>query len=253
MMPDQEILEFLLRAISRPRAGQLAKALLLRYRSLARLIAAPVWDLLKVDGLGATGVALLKAVDVTALRKVRAEAFNRPIYGDWDRLIPYLHAEMSREQVEKFHVLFLDNRNRLLADEEMQRGTVDHTPVVPREVVKRALELQATGLILAHNHPSGDPTPSRDDIIVTGLIKAAAAPLSITVLDHIVVGNGRWFSFRMQGLLGQCPGSGTIKSDLVSENRSETATGILLGEHHSARETEGMINASGPLSKPRFA
>lgn len=203
MLSDRDILEFLLSAVSEHRTAGTANALLERYRSLAKVISAPVWDLMKINGLGVTGAALLRAIDIAALRKVRAELLDKPVLENWERLIPYLHAKLSREQVEEFHVLFLDSRNRLLADEAQQRGTVNQTPVYPREVVKRALELHATALILAHNHPSGDPTPSHDDIIMTELIRAAAAPLSIVVHDHIVIGNGRWFSFRMQGLLGQ--------------------------------------------------
>jgi DNA repair protein RadC len=113
----------------------------------------------------------------------------------------YLTAALSRERVEQFRILFLDNRNRLLADEAQARGTVNHTPVYPREVAKRALELHATALILVHNHPSGDPTPSRADIAMTGEIKAALAVLSVVVHDHIIVGNGIWLSFRKEGLL----------------------------------------------------
>jgi DNA repair protein RadC len=120
---------------------------------------------------------------------------------NWRRLLEYLHAELSREPVEQFRVLFLDNRNKLMADEPHQRGTVNHTPVYPREVAKRALELHATALILVHNHPSGDPTPSRDDIEMTAQIRAAAASLSIVLHDHIIVGNGRYLSFRHEGLL----------------------------------------------------
>ena len=118
-----------------------------------------------------------------------------------DGLMEYLNAVLARERIEQFRVLFLDNRNRLLADEAQARGTVNHTPVYPREVVKRALELHATALIVVHNHPSGDPTPSRDDIAVTQEIKAAAEALSIVLHDHVIVGNGRWLSFRKQGLL----------------------------------------------------
>jgi DNA repair protein RadC len=113
----------------------------------------------------------------------------------------YLTAVLSREKVEQFRVLFLDNRNRLLADEPQARGTVNHTPVYPREVVKRALELHATAMILVHNHPSGDPSPSRDDIEMTQEIKRAATTLAIVLHDHIVVGNGQWLSFRRAGLL----------------------------------------------------
>ena len=118
----------------------------------------------------------------------------------WDRLIDYLTAVLARERVEQFRILFLDSRNQLLADEAQARGTV-HTPVYPCEVVKRALELHATALILVHNHPSSDPSPGRDDVEVTGLVKQAAAALSITLHDHVIVGNGRWFSFRQKGVL----------------------------------------------------
>jgi DNA repair protein RadC len=113
----------------------------------------------------------------------------------------YLNAQLSREPVEQFRVLFLDNRNRLLADEAQQRGTVNHTPVYPREVAKRALELRASAIIVVHNHPSGDPTPSRDDIAMTQQIKAAVGALSIVLHDHVIVGRGRWLSFRKEGLL----------------------------------------------------
>jgi len=112
-----------------------------------------------------------------------------------------LNAVLARERVEQFRILFLDNRNCLLADEAQARGTINHTPVYPREVVKRALELHATALILVHNHPSGDPAPSRDDIEMTRLVQQAAAALSITLHDHVIVGNGRWFSFRQEGML----------------------------------------------------
>lgn len=179
----------------------LARALLGRFGSFARVIAAPVPELLAVSGMGEAGVAALKSIHAAALRLLRAEVIDQPVLGTWDRLMAYLNAELSRERVEQFRVLFLDNRNRLLADEAQQRGTVNHTPVYPREVARRALELHATALILVHNHPSGDPTPSRDDIAMTQLIKAAAAALSIVLHDHIVVGNGRWLSFRKEGLL----------------------------------------------------
>jgi DNA repair protein RadC len=131
---------------------------------------------------------------------MRAEVMERPVLSNWDRLLEYLNAALARERVEQFRVLFLDTRNRLLADEAQSRGTVNHTPVYPREVVKRALELNATALILVHNHPSGDPTPSNEDVAMTAEVKAAAA-LSLVLHDHIIVGNGRWLSFRQRGLL----------------------------------------------------
>lgn len=198
---DHEMLELVLFVLPRRDTKPLARALLLRFGSFARVISAPVQDLLSIDGLGEAGVAALKSVHAAALRLMRAEVIDQPVLNNWDRLMGYLNAVLSRERVEQFRVLFLDNRNRLLADEAQQRGTVNHTPVYPREVAKRALELHATALILVHNHPSGDPTPSRDDIAMTQQIKAAAGALSIVLHDHIVVGNGRWLSFLKEGLL----------------------------------------------------
>ncbi len=200
-LADHEMLELVLFALPRRDTKALARALLSRFGSFASVIAAPIQDLLSVEGLGDAGVATLKSVHAAALRLMRADVIDRPVLSNWDTLIAYLNAELSRERVEQFHVLFLDNRNRLLADEAQQRGTVNHTPVYPREVAKRALELHATALILVHNHPSGDPTPSRDDIAMTQQIKAATAALSIVLHDHIIVGNGRWLSFRREGLL----------------------------------------------------
>jgi DNA repair protein RadC len=200
-LADHEMLEIVLFALPRRDTKPLARSLLSRFGSFARVIAAPIQELLTVEGLGEAGVAALKSVQAAALRLMRAEVLDQPVLSNWERLMEYLNAELSRERIEQFHVLFLDNRNRLLADEAQQRGTVNHTPVYPREVAKRALELHATALILVHNHPSGDPTPSRDDIAMTQQIKAAAAALSIVLHDHIIVGNGRWFSFRKEGLL----------------------------------------------------
>ena len=164
-------------------------------------IAAPNQDLLAVEGLGDAGVAALKSVHAAALRLLRAEVIDRPVLTNWLAVDGIPDRRIVRERIEQFRVLFLDNRNRLLADEAQQRGTVNHTPVYPREVAKRALELHATALILVHNHPSGDPTPSEDDIGMTQRVKAAAAALSIVLHDHIIVGNGRWLSFRKEGLL----------------------------------------------------
>jgi DNA repair protein RadC len=195
------MLELVLFALPRRDTKPLARALLARFGSFSRVISAPVQDLLSVDGMGDAGVAALKAIHAAALRLLRAEVMDQPVLGNWDRLMAYLGAELARERVEQFRVLFLDNRNRLLADEAQQRGTVNHTPVYPREVSKRALELHATAVILVHNHPSGDPTPSRDDIAMTRQIKAAVEALSIVLHDHIVIGNGRWVSFRREGLL----------------------------------------------------
>jgi DNA repair protein RadC len=200
-LADHEMLEMLLFALPRRDTKVLARALIARFGSFARAISAPVQELVAVEGLGEAGAATLKAVHAAALRLMRADIIDQPVLTNWDRLMEYLNAAMSRDRVEQFRVLFLDNRNRLLADEAQQRGTVNHTPVYPREVAKRALELHATALILVHNHPSGDPTPSAEDVAMTREIKSAVAALSIVLHDHVVVGNGRWLSFAKEGLL----------------------------------------------------
>jgi len=194
---DQDLLEMVLfLALPRRDTKPMAKDLLFRFRSFAAAIAAPEADLARVPGLGAAGIAALKTVQAAALRLARAEVIARPVLKNWDALMDYLHARLGREKTEKFHVLFLDSRNRLLADEEQSRGTVNHAPVYPREVAKRALELGATALILVHNHPSGDPTPSTQDVKMTLDIIAIAAPLGVTVHDHIIVGRQGHASLR---------------------------------------------------------
>jgi DNA repair protein RadC len=199
---DHELLEMVLfLALPRRDTKPIARALLTRFGSFANAVAAPLPALREIEGLGEAGAAALCIVKGAALRLARAEVMDRPVLSNWDRLIDYLTAALSREKVEQFRVLFLDTRNRLIADEAQARGTVNHTPVYPREVVRRALELQATALILVHNHPSGDPTPSRADIEMTREVKVAAAALGLLLHDHIVVGNGRHLSFRREGLL----------------------------------------------------
>jgi DNA repair protein RadC len=201
-LADHELLEMVLfLALPRRDPKPVARALMTRFGSFAAAITAPFQELLTTEGLGESGVAALKTVQAAALRLARAEVMNRPLLNNWDRLIAYLNAALGRERVEHFRVLFLDNRNRLLADEAQARGTVNHTPVYPREVVKRALELHATALILVHNHPSGDPQPSQEDIDMTHEVRLAAHALSITLHDHVIIGNGTWFSFRREGLL----------------------------------------------------
>jgi DNA repair protein RadC len=201
-LADYELLEMLLYfAMPKGDTKPLAKALINRFGSFAAVLAAPQQTLLETRGLGPHSVAALKLVQAAAIRLSRAEVIERPVLNNWDRLMDYLHAVLAREKIEQFRVLFLDAKNRLIADEAQARGTVNHTPVYPREVVKRALELHATALILVHNHPSGDPTPSRADIEMTREIRQAAAILSITLHDHIIIGNGRWLSFRQEGLL----------------------------------------------------
>lgn len=199
---DHELIEMVLFiALPRRDTKPIARALLARFGSFANAIAAPLPELREVEGLGEAGIAALKTVQAAALRLTRAEVLERPVLNNWDRLTGYLTAALSRERVEQFRVLFLDPKCRLIADEVQSRGTVNHTPVYPREVVKRCLELQATALILVHNHPSGDPTPSRADVEMTQEIKAAAGVLGVVVHDHLIVGKGRHFSFRREGLL----------------------------------------------------
>ena len=201
-LADHELLEMVLfLALPRRDTKPVARALIARFGSFAAAIAAPAAELVTVEGMGKAAAAALRTVQAAAVRLVRAELSDRPVLANWDALLAYLTASLARERVEQFRVLFLDNRNRLLADEAQARGTVNHTPVYPREVVKRALELHATALILVHNHPSGDPTPSRDDVLMTRQVAKAAEALSIVLHDHVVVGNGRSVSFRAKGLL----------------------------------------------------
>ncbi len=201
-LADYELLEMLL-FFAQPKGDTkpLAKSLINRFGSFAGVIAAPQSELFAVSGLGQHSVSALKLVQAAALRLAKAALMDQPVLNTWDLLIDYLTAVLARERVEQFRVLFLDTRNRLLADEAQARGTVNHTPVYPREVVKRALELHATALILVHNHPSGDPAPSADDVAITRDINVAATALGVTLHDHLIIGNGRWHSFRQNGQL----------------------------------------------------
>lgn len=188
-LPDYEMLELLLfRAIPRRDTKALAKLLLARFGSFAEVISAPEQRLLEVEGVGEAVVTELKLVRAAATRLMRGELVHRPLLSSWSQVIAYCTAAQAYEPTEHFRVLFLDKRNQLIADEVQGKGTVDHTPVYVREVVKRALELSATAMILVHNHPSGDPTPSRADIDMTKMIVEVARGLGIAVHDHIIVG-----------------------------------------------------------------
>jgi DNA repair protein RadC len=201
-LADYEMLEMVLfLALPRRDTKPIAKDLLARFGSLAGAIAAPVHELLSIDGLGEAGAAALKTVQAAAVRLARSEIMHRPILANWEGLISYLMAALARERVEQVRVLFLDSRNRLIADEIAASGTVNHTPVYPREVMKRALELNATALVLVHNHPSGDPSPSREDIAMTQDMQLVAEALRLTIHDHLIIAGSRWISFRQQGLL----------------------------------------------------
>jgi len=186
---DYEMLELILfRAIPQRDVKPLAKNLLAAFGSFSEVIAAPAERLKEVDGLGEAAITELKIVQAAANRLVRGEVKQRQVLSSWSNVLDYCGAAMAFENKEHFRILFLDKGNHLIADEQHQTGTVDHTPVYPREVVKRALELSATAVILVHNHPSGDPTPSRANIDMTRAIVEVARPLGIAVHDHLIVG-----------------------------------------------------------------
>lgn len=188
-LADYEILELLLfRLIPRRDTKPIAKALLERFGTLAGVFGASPALLQEVKGIGEAVAFDLKLISTVAHRTLKSELKGKQVLASWSSVIDYCHAAMAHETREQFRILFLDKRNALIADEVQQTGTVDHTPVYPREVVKRALELSATALILVHNHPSGDPTPSRADIEMTKMIIDTAKPLGITVHDHIIIG-----------------------------------------------------------------
>ena len=200
-LPDYELVELLLFAsIPRIDVKPLAKRLIQRFQDFAGVVSAPAADL-EAEGLSDKSITMFKLVQAGALRLGRQRVLDRPVLSSWTALIDYLRAAMARETNEQFRLLFLDRKNALIAEEMQARGTVDHTPVYIREVVKRALDLGATALILVHNHPSGDPTPSRADIEMTRDITRAAAPLGITVHDHIIIGRGEPASLRALGLM----------------------------------------------------
>jgi len=201
-LADLEVLEYLLFS-ARPRGDTkpLAKTLIKRFGNLATVLNASREELATVASLGEASIAALKIVPEAARRLALEEASERPVIASWDKLLAYCRIAMGREKVEQFRLLFLDKKNRLIADELQQRGTVDHTPVYPREVIKRALELGASALILVHNHPSGDTTPSQADIEMTREVQEAAAKLGISVHDHIVISKSGHNSFKSLGLL----------------------------------------------------
>jgi DNA repair protein RadC len=194
---DYEMLELVLfRAQPRRDVKPLAKALIAKFGSFAEVIAAPPQRLAEIAGLGDAAIIELKIVQAAANRLTRGAVRGRPVLSSWSSVLDYCRTAMAFADKEQFRILFLDKRNQLIADELQQIGTVDHTPVYPREVVKRALELSATAVILVHNHPSGDPTPSRADIQMTQSIVEVARPLGIAVHDHIIVGKEGHTSFK---------------------------------------------------------
>jgi DNA repair protein RadC len=200
-LPDYKLLEMLLfAAIHRGDVKPVAKALLARFGGFGEVMSADL-DALFEAGLNLAGIAAIKSVREAALRLMRFELQQQPVVNSWDKLIDYCNAQIAHSKIEEFHILFLDRKNVLIRHERQQRGTVDHTPVYPREVVKRALELGASAMILVHNHPSGDPTPSTADIAVTQDIKKAGAALGVVLHDHVIIGRNRHASLRELGLI----------------------------------------------------
>ncbi|WP_254919073.1 DNA repair protein RadC [Oceanicola sp. 22II-s10i] len=201
-MPDYELLEMILfRANARADMKPLGRRLLETFGDFNRVLAAPPERLRDVEGVGDAIICELKLIEAAAQRLARSRVLQRQIISSWTALIDYCHTALAHRETEQFRVLYLDRKNVLIADEAQGEGTVDHVPVYPREVVKRGLELNASALILVHNHPSGDPTPSQADIDMTRQIQSAAESLSMTVHDHIIVGKSTELSFRAEGYL----------------------------------------------------
>ncbi len=202
-LQDYELIELLLfPLLPRRDTKAIAKAMIARFGSFSEAMSAPPQRLKEIEGLGDVATTHIAAIVAAAQRFARDKIDqDRPILGSWTQLIDYCRSQMAFENVEQFRILFLDKRNRLIKDEVQQTGTVDHTPVYPREVIKRTLELSATALILVHNHPSGDPAPSSADVQMTKQINDIARPLGITVHDHIIIGKAGHASLRALKLI----------------------------------------------------
>ena len=201
-MPDYEMLELVL-FMAKPRADvkPLAKALLQRFGSFAEVISADPKELVEVKGVRESIVIALKTIQAAAIRLAREQVINRPVISSWQKLLDYCRAGMAYAKKEQFRVLFLDRKNVLIADEVQHTGTVDHAPVYPREVMKRALDLGASAIIMVHNHPSGDPTPSKGDVEMTKEVREAGEKLGIALHDHLIIGRRGHASFKSLGLL----------------------------------------------------
>ncbi len=201
-MPDYELLELaLFRSIPRQDVKPLARALMDAFGDFNRVLTASEERLRQIKGVGDTVITDLKILEACAHRMARARVMQRHVISGWDALLDYCHTTMAHREIEQFRVFYLDRKNVLIADEEQAKGTVDHVPVYPREVAKRALELNASALILVHNHPSGDPTPSQSDIDMTNRIQDACSALGLTLHDHLIIGKSTELSFRSQGYL----------------------------------------------------
>lgn len=201
-LPDYELLELIL-FLCQPRGDvkPLAHRLLDAFGDFAHVLAAPLDRLCQVEGMGRKTAEALKTVEAAGHRMARTRVLNRPVISSWDALLDYCRSAMACSMTEEFRVLFLDKKNILIADELLAQGTVDHVPVYPREVLSRALDLKASAMILVHNHPSGDPTPSEADIVMTRKIEDGCRALDMTLHDHLIIGKGAEVSFRADGLI----------------------------------------------------
>jgi len=201
-LPDYELLELLLfMAIPRKDVKPIAKALIDKFKDMNGVLNASLNDLQRVEGVSHNSAIAIRTIRQAGLRLLKQDFIGRPVLTSWKRLVDYVQAAMGQEQNEQFRLIFLNKKNEVMADEVQQEGTVDYTPAYPREIMKRALELGATALILVHNHPSGDPTPSQADIDLTKQIIAAALSFEITVHDHLIVSRNSVTSFKSQGLM----------------------------------------------------
>jgi DNA repair protein RadC len=201
-VPDYELLELILfRSIPRCDVKPVARRLMETFGDFSRVLAAPLERLLDVRGVGDAVAVDLKILEAATHRMARARILQKPVLSSWDALLDYCHTAMSHRETEHFRVLFLDRKNVLIEDEEQGKGTIDHVPVYPREIMKRALEINASAIILVHNHPSGDPTPSESDITMTNQIQEAGSALGITLHDHLIIGKSQEISFRSERLI----------------------------------------------------
>jgi DNA repair protein RadC len=201
-LADYELLELvLMSAIPRRDVKPLAKNMIAEFGSYAETISASPERLLEISGIGENVVTIIKLVEASAQKLAQGIIMEKPVLANWNALIKYCKTQMAYKKTEQFRVLFLDRQNRLIADEKMQEGTVDHTPVYPREIIKRALELGSTAIILVHNHPSGDPTPSREDIDMTKQIQDAGQKLGVQLHDHLIISKSGHSSFKSMELI----------------------------------------------------
>lgn len=201
-LPDYELLEMLLfAAYPRGDSKPTAKELIKKFGSLADVLGATPQELTAIDGVGEAAIAAIKTAQQCGLRMLQTPLLEKTILGSWKQLLDYAHARMAYRKTEEVRILFLDNRNQLLADEQMQQGTIDHAPVYAREIVKRALEHHASAVIMIHNHPNGDPNPSKEDIQITKTLETALAAVHISLLDHLIIGRNGHKSLKSVGVI----------------------------------------------------